>query len=385
VVVLVLVVFFVVSLFTNTLGALLPEIIGSFQLSLTAAGLLPFSFFVAYGLASIPAGLWAERSSEKRVMMASFTLALLASVTFALVPRYHVAIASLFGTGVACAAIQVAAQPLLRVAGGETRFAFFSTLGQLAFGAASFVSPRVYAGLVERHLPWMNLYWLFAMLAGVMVVVLGVVKLPAVERKDDERAGSLETHRTLVREGALRWFASIFLYVGLEQGMSSWISQFLATYHGVDPRSDGAAAVSWFWGLMTLGCVSGLVLLKLFDSRKVLVVHAVLAIILFALGLLGPKSVAVIALPAVGLVASVMWPIIFALALGSVRTHHGTLSGILCTAIVGGAIIPLIIGRIGDRFGLRAGMAVLFLNLTWILAIGFWAKPPLENAPQNER
>ncbi|MBX3228236.1 MAG: MFS transporter [Labilithrix sp.] len=372
---LVLVVFFVVSIFTNTLGALLPDIIGTFALSLTAAGLLPFAFFAAYGVASIPAGLLTERTSEKQVMVGAFALALVSSLAFALVPRYPVAIASLFVTGVAMAAVQVAAQPLLRVAGGEARFAFFSTLGQLAFGAASFVSPRIYTALTLRSLPWTSLYWLFAALAAVLVVVLSVAKLPRVERKDDERAGSLDAHRALLRGGAARWFASIFLYVGIEQGISSWLSQFLATYHGVDPRTGGANAVSWFWGLMTLGCVSGLVVLKVFDSRKVLVVHAVLAIVLFAIGLFGPTPIAILALPAVGLVASVMWPIIFALALNSVRSHQGTLSGILCTAIVGGAVVPLVIGRVGDRLGLRAGMTLLFLNLGWILAIGFWAKP----------
>ncbi|MFO0742482.1 MAG: MFS transporter [Labilithrix sp.] len=376
VVALVLVVFFVVSLFTNTLGALLPEVIATFRLSLTAAGLLPFSFFVAYGLASIPAGLWAERTSEKRVMVAAFTVAGASMLGFALAPRYDIAIGSLFTTGMAMAAVQVAAQPLLRVAGGARRFAFFSTLGQLVFGAASAVSPRIYTSLVAHGRGWMSLYWLFAAVAAVMAVVLVLAPLPRVQRKDDERGGSLAAHRALLRGGALRWFASIFLYVGAEQGIASWLSQFLATYHDVDPRTDGAAAVSWFWGLMTVGCLLGLALLRFFDPRRVLIAHTVLAIALYALGLFGPPGTSVIALPAVGLVASVMWPIIFALALGSVTSHHGTLSGILCTAIVGGAIVPLVIGRIGDHFGLRAGMSVLFLNLAWILSIGFWAKPP---------
>lgn len=375
IVVLLLIAFFVVSLFTNTLGALLPEVISTFKLSLTAAGLLPFAFFAAYGLASIPAGVWAERASEKRVMVAAFGVAGASMLGFALVPRYDVAIGSLFTTGMAMAAVQVAAQPLLRVAGGAQRFAFFSTLGQLVFGAASSVSPRIYTFLLARGLGWVSLYWLFAAVAALMVAILFFAPLPRVERQADERGGSLETHRELFRNGALRWFLSIFLYVGAEQGVASWLSQFLATYHDVDPRTDGAAAVSWFWGLMTLGCLLGLVLLRLFDPRRVLIAHTALAMILFAIGLFGPANLSLLALPAVGLVASVMWPIIFALALGSVPSHHGTMSGILCTAIVGGAIIPLIIGRIGDHFGLRAGMSVLFLNFAWILAIGFWAKP----------
>ncbi len=381
VVVLVLVVFFVVSLFTNTLGPLIPEIISTFHLSLTAAGLLPFAFFAAYGLSSIPAGLFIERSSEKQVMLASFALALVAALSFALFPRYAIAIGSLFAMGVAMAALQVAVNPLLRVAGGKEHFAFFSTLAQLVFGAASFVSPRLYTLLDS----WISLYWIFAACALVMLVVIARARLPRVERTEEERAGTLAMHRSLLRSGVVPlFFVSIFMYVGSEQGIASWLSQFLASAHGVDPKTTGASAASWFWGLMTLGCLVGLALLKLFDSRRVLIVNALLAIALLAFGLFGKKDLAVIALPATGLALSVMWPIIVSLALNSVPAHHGTVSGILCTAIVGGAVVPLVVGRIGDRFGLRSGMCFVFLTLAWVLSVGFWAKPIVKNALLSE-
>jgi fucose permease len=80
-----------------------------------------------------------------------------------------------------------------------------------------------------------------------------------------------------------------------------------------------------------------------------------------------------------GFAASVMWPIIFSLALNSVSSHHGSFSGILCTGIIGGALIPPIIGALGDAFGLRQGMLFLYLTLGYILSIGFWAKPLITN------
>jgi fucose permease len=370
-VLLLLLVAFVVSLFTNTIGPLIPEVITAFHLSLTAAGLLPFAFFAAYGLTSIPAGLLIERTSEKRVMVGAFGVALCAALAFALLPRYGVAILSIFTMGASMAAVQVALNPLLRVVGGPERFAFFSTLAQLVFGAGSFVGPRIYASLVAHGVSWISLYWIFAVVAAVAAVSVGLSSLPRAPRTEDDAPGSLTAHRALLTEGVVpRYFVSIFMYVGSEQGVASWLSQFLATYHGVDPRTDGASAVSWFWGLMTLGCLGGLVVLKLFDSRRVLVVHAVSAIVLLAVGLYGPAPIAILALPAIGLFASVMWPIIFALALNSVRAHHGTVSGILCTAIIGGAIVPLVVGRLGDLFGLRAGMSILFLTLGWVLATG---------------
>jgi fucose permease len=97
------------------------------------------------------------------------------------------------------------------------------------------------------------------------------------------------------------------------------------------------------------------------------------------LALFMPGSVALIAFPAVGFFSAVMYPIIFSLALNSLSEHHGTFSGILVTGIFGGAIVPLIVGVLGDYFGLRNGMLFLFIPLSFILFIGFWAKPIISN------
>jgi fucose permease len=95
--------------------------------------------------------------------------------------------------------------------------------------------------------------------------------------------------------------------------------------------------------------------------------------------LFGSKSIALIAFPAVGFFISVMWSIIVSLALNSVATHHGSFSGILVTGIAGGAVVPLIVGSLGDAMGLKAGLFFLFITLAYILFIGFWSKPLINN------
>jgi FHS family L-fucose permease-like MFS transporter len=175
------------------------------------------------------------------------------------------------------------------------------------------------------------------------------------------------------------YFLGIFAYVGTEQGVANWISEFLQTYHGVNPQTDGAATVSLFWGLMTAGTVLGLILLKFVDSRKVLIGFTLAAMVCLAVALFSSKSIALIAFPLVGFFASVMWSIIISLALNSVASHHGSFSGILVTGIAGGAILPLIVGWLGDMLGLRMGMLFLFLSLGYILSIGFWSKPLINN------
>jgi fucose permease len=102
-----------------------------------------------------------------------------------------------------------------------------------------------------------------------------------------------------------------------------------------------------------------------------------------AFALFGSVEVALYAFPLTGFFASVMWSVIFSLALNSVKEHHGTFSGILCTGIAGGAIVPLVIGGLAEIMGLRLAMLFLFVTLGDILSIGIWAKPLVKNATVN--
>lgn len=401
IVALVFLVFFVLSLITNILGPIIPDIIDSFGVSLAAAAFLPFSFFLAYGVLSIPAGFLVDRFSEKPVMIAAFGLALAGALAFALRPTYPIAVASLFIIGSGMALLQVAINPLLRVAGGEEHFAFNSAFAQFVFGAASFLSPHIYSAMI-RNLPhasehgslvqliarvtppglaWASIYWIFAAVAAAMIVILIAARFPRVELKEDEQAGTAATYLVMLRRPLVwAYFGCMFAYVGSEQGTADWISKFLAQYHGFDPHIAGAAAVSWFWGLMTVGCFFGMILLKAFDSRRVLIGFAIGALLALSAALFGPAGVSLYAFPAIGFFASIMWPNVISLALNSVSEHHGSFAGILCTGIVGGAVVPLIIGRLGDLAGLRVGMMVLYLTFGCILSIGFWAKPLIANA-----
>ncbi len=403
VVALIMFVFFVISFLTNILGPLIPVIITDFKVSLTMAGLLPFAFFIAYGVFSIPSGLAVEKYKEKKVMIAAFGIAFLGAAIFSLIPSFPIALLSLFMIGSGMAMLQVAINPLLRVAGGEEHFAFNSVMAQLAFGLASFISPQLFSYLVinlkdypsagvtnsllsilhqvvPADLPWVSLYWIFSVIAVAMVALMIVVKLPGVELKDDEKAGALSTNAELLKDKTvILFFIGLFCYVGTEQGVANWTSKFLSVYHGFDPLKEGADAISYFWGLLTIGCILGLVLLKFMDSKLVLKLFSGAAIISLTAGLFGPAQVSLWAFPIVGFFASVMWSIVFSLGLNSMKSHHGAVSGILCSGIIGGAVVPLIIGAIGDAIGLRGGMMFIYITLGFVFSIGFWAKPLINN------
>lgn len=399
IVALVFLMFFVLSFLTNILGPIIPDIIDSFHVSLAAAAFLPFSFFLAYGVLSVPAGFLVDRFTEKPVMIVSFVAALAGAFSFAIHPTYPAAVTSLFVIGAGMAMLQVAINPLLRVAGGEEHFAFNSALAQFVFGTASFLSPQIYAYMVRnvsdtggpvlrlfsevtpKNLRWVSIYWIFAIISAAVILLLSVVRFPRIERTEEEQAGTIGTYRQMLRRGMVwAYFGTMFAYVGSEQGTSDWISKFLALYHGFDPHTTGASAVSWFWGMMTVGCFAGMILLKLFDSRRVLLGFAVGALGALTAALFGPASVSLYAFPAIGLFASIMWPTVISLGLNSVKEHHGAFAGILCTGIMGGAVVPLVIGKLGDALGLRAGMLFLYVTFGCVASLGLWARPIITNA-----
>lgn len=398
-VVFVLLTFFFISFITNILGSLNPAVTEAFGLSDTLAGFLPFAFFIAYGVMSIPAGMLLETYGQKRLLVAAFLLTTLGSLMVFLIPQFTVFLISLFTIGTGMAVLQVVINPLLRHAGGEENFSFNSVLAQLVFGGASFVAPLVYSYLVTRgegaiadtatdwlslinseNFGWVKLYGLFALLSGVMLLFVASQNLPELELNKDEQIGSWSLIQGLLKKRLVwAYFLGIFAYVGAEQGISFWMSSFLEEYHQIDPETQGASTVANFWGLMTLGGVLGLVLLKIKESQWVLKVFTAMTILALAIGLYGSASLALWTLPMAGFFMAVMYPIIISLGLNSVQEHHGSFAGILVSGIMGGALIQVLIGFLSDQWGLQAGMSFNFLLLLYILSIAFWAKPLIEN------
>jgi FHS family L-fucose permease-like MFS transporter len=197
--------------------------------------------------------------------------------------------------------------------GGEGHFAFFSVLGQLVFGLASFISP-----------PWVIFYWGFAAIFVLALITAAVMKIPEIDLKREERPGAFLVYAALLNDPrALLFFLGIAAYVGTEQILANWMSQFLSAYHGVSPLTGGAQAVAEFWGLMSLGCLVGLGLLKLFDSKVILQAATALAIVCVGVALIGECRAAIAAFPASGFFLSVVVSIIFSLALNSIPRDHG--------------------------------------------------------------
>ena len=329
---------FTISFITNILGPLIPDIIHNFNLSdLAMAGFIPTSFFLAYAIMSIPAGLLIDRFGEKPILFGGFLMPFIGTILFACMHTYPMLLAS------------------------------------------SFIIDLL-ADVTPREMPWVSLYWVFTILLLVMLIAVGVSRFPKIELKEDEKSGSKDSYLALFKQKYVwLFFLGIFCYVSTEQGTSIFMSTFLEQYHGVNPQTDGAQAVSYFWGLMTAGCLVGMILLKLIDSKRLLQISGILTIILLLSALFGSKEVSMLAFPAVGFSISMMYSIVFSLALNSASQHHGSFAGILCSAIVGGAGGPMIVSTLADATSLRTGMLFILVFVGYITFIGFWACPLINN------
>ncbi|WP_163935690.1 MFS transporter [Paraferrimonas sp. SM1919] len=400
-VVLVMLTFFVISFITNILGTLNPLVAESFNLGPATTGLLALFFFFAYGVFSMPGGMLYEKFGSKTMMAAAFVVSGLGGLLVAIAPSFVTFAISLFLIGSGMALLQVVINPMLRTAGGEENFAFFSVAAQLAFGAASFVAPLVFQNLVINiqqgtaegaflssvtamiprvDLAWLSMYWLFAVVAIAMLVIVMLFKFQKVTLAEDEKSGTVKQYIAMFKDKTiLAFFFGIFCYVGTEQGVSFWISQFLVDYHGLDAVNDTPAVLSNFWLYMTIGCFFGLVLLKVLDSKIVLRVFTIATMVALVAALTGDAEIAVMAFPFVGFFISVMWSIIFSLALNSVNAHHGAFAGVLCTGIIGGALFPPVVGFIAELSNLKVGLFFMLVPMAYILSISFWAKPLISN------
>ena len=399
-VVLVMLIFFAISFLTNIIGPIMPAANQSFKMSLSLAGFLPFAFFIAYGVGSLPTGYFTDKYGTKLITLLGMLFAVIACLIFALIPSLSVYLTSLFFMGLGMALLQVVINPLLRTAGGEEHYSFFSVMAQMIFACGSFGSPYVFSYLVlnlpnqangngfmallakiaPSSMPWVAFYLVAGGLFAILFLVLTVIKFPKVELKEDEQVEGIGIILELIKLPLVwAYFIGIFAYVGTEQGVVVWISKFLETYYQADPNTIGANISGWFWAGQALGCLVGLVLIKLLDQRLLLGIFILLGILTLSLALFTNYSIAIWAFPAVGFCTSVMYPGVLSLGLNSLEKHHGTFAGILCTGIIGGAVIPFVEGIIGEAIGLKYGMCLVYLTLAYMLGIAIFARPLIKN------
>jgi FHS family L-fucose permease-like MFS transporter len=365
--------FFVMG-FVDAVGTLVGFAKNEYQLSGFMAGLLPFFGFIAFALFSVPGGVLMDKRGKKFLMLLSLAIVLVGEALPALTTGYVMLVAAIFLIGIGMTLLQVAGNPIMRDVSEEGRFARNLTFAQFIKGLGSIAGPAVAIALVARGLPWNSIFSVFGVV--VAATLAGVAFLRVDEKKGEDKppASIASSFALLGRPYVFMMILGLFLYVGAEVGVNSWIATFLNQKFHLDLGSLATGGIAFFFIALSIGRLIGSGVLNFMSARQFLVVTAALSV-LGTLGImLGSREVAVVSIFLTGLGFGNVFPLIFSILIDKMPERSAELSGLLCMAIAGGAVMPLVMGGVADVFGsATAAMTVPFLSCLYILFLGVHA------------
>lgn len=385
--------YFTFGMITNVLGVIIPEVIKQYHLSLFAAGFLAFSFFLAYGVCAIPTGLLMDRFGARPLLLLGVTLMGLGCLVVAWARSYPLMLAMIFAVGVGVTVLQTAGNPLIRHLDRLDNYHRNLTLTIGFCGIGAFLGPFMLAFIRGTGRSWESLYFFFAGLSLVLLALLALTRFPSTGMGTSERIRVDQLGKLLKNSLVLTYALGIFFYVGAEVGTASWIVKFFERVHGLSGEVANLEAtrvvtkvlptlpaliVALFWGLQGTGrLVSGAVLNR-FGSQRILRLYSFLALACLLFANFGSKNATAVGFAACGFFTSVLFTLIFSGTINSFTENHGTISGLLCTAILGGALVPPLVGWVGDGFGMRAAMMVPALCFAYVFALAMFGRAKYE-------
>ncbi|PKI06821.1 L-fucose:H+ symporter permease [Shewanella sp. 11B5] len=371
--------FFMWGFLTCLNDILIPYLKNMFDLNYTQAMLVQFCFFGAYFIVSIPAGALVGKIGYQKGIITGLVIACVGCLLFypsASYGSYNMFLFAFFILASGITILQVSANPYVSVLGpaetASSRLTLTQAFNSLGTTVAPFFGSWLILSTVEHDSKVTEVgevigqlsvqqqasavqtpYLILAAALFVLAFIFMLLKLPLLGKRDTQSTaavkGSAWQYPHLVL-GAV----GIFVYVGAEVGIGSFLISFI-TKDGTGGVSESQAAhyIAYYFGGAMVGRFIGAAVMQKIKAGKVLAFNALCACILVAAAILSAGTVAMWALLLVGLCNSIMFPTIFSLALQDLKRHTSQGSGILCLAIVGGAVLPLLQGMLADSMGIQ--------------------------------
>ena len=385
------------GLITSLNDILIPRLKSAFELTYTEAMLIQFCFFFAYFVVSVPAGRMVKAVGYKIGIVIGLLIAALGCVAFYPSAGYHsypLFLSALFVLASGITILQVAANPYVTVLGPAktassrlTMTQAFNSLGTaigpwlggiLILTEATGAVESVRSGAETVQMPYLGLAGLLVLLA----IVMASLNLPVVDDLEEDEghsdgeilpdAGSAWGYSHLVL-GAL----GIFVYVGAEVSIGSFLVNFFSddAIAGLE-EIQAAKYVGVYWGGAMVGRFVGALAMQKVPAGKALAFNAGMASLLVLLTVLSSGSFAMWTIILVGLFNSIMFPTIFSLGIAGLGQYTSQGSGILCLAIVGGAVVPLLQGYLADSFGIQPAFLLAVVCYLYIAFYGLKGSTP---------
>jgi fucose permease len=273
--------------------------------------------------------------------------------------------------GAGAAILQVAGNPLMRDVSEAGKYSRNLSLAQFVKAIGSLSGPLI--PVVAAR--WFGASWkvIFPIYAiATLVTLVAVSGLRVDEKRDKDRPATLASCLKLLGNGyVFAMVATIFLYVGAEVSVSAGIPLYLKENYAIDINSIGLLGTGLFFTALTIGRFSGGVILSWMSARKFFILTSLVSILALA-GLFVPnRSVAVASFFVAGLGFANIFPLAFSITVESMPQFTNELSGLMVTAIVGGAILPPLMGLVSDHSSVEIGFLVPMLAMVYIAWTAF--------------
>jgi len=371
--------FMMFAMTTDSVGIIIPEIIKTFGLSMTAAGTFQYATMAGIALGGFFLGSLADRLGRKATIVIGLTGFGIASFLFAAGNSFAYFSVLLAVSGIAIGVFKTGALALIGdISTSTTEHTSIMNTVEGFFGIGSIIGPAVLARLITTGVSWKWLYVLAGVICVLLILIAWKVRYP---ERTHARESALDLRRTLLtiqNPYALAFSFGAFLYVAAEAAIYVWMPTLLQGYRG--PAVWLAAySISVFFVLRVAGRFAGAWMLTRFDWTGVLAVFSGAILLCFIGTAFGGAEVAVYLLPLSGLFMSVIYPTINSKGISCFpKSEHGAVAGvILFFTCVSAVLGPLAMGAVSDAMGepkygfiLAAGFAaLLFLGLlfNWIL------------------
>ncbi|TFW19801.1 sugar MFS transporter [Duganella callida] len=395
--IIVTILFFMWGLLTSLNDVLIPHLKAVYTLSYVQAMLVQFCFFGAYFIVSLPAGMLIKKIGYQNGAVAGLTIAAAGCALFypAATSGYTLFLIAFFVLAGGITILQVAANPYVAILGdartASSRLtltqAFNSlgttvapTLGGMLILAGGVLSSADLAQLTPEQLHAYHAtqaaavqgpYLALAAALLVLAILFALARLPKIVDAEGDTVAKGGFAEVLKHRHLALGAVAIFLYVGGEVSIGSFLINFMGDPHvaGLSP-ADAAPYVSYYWGGAMVGRFIGFAVMRTVSPGKALAFNAAAVIVLVLTAIFSGGHMAMWALLAVGLFNSIMFPTIFSMALNKLGPLTGQGSGVLCMAIVGGALVPFAQGLLADNISLQLSFLVPAACYLFILYFG---------------
>ena len=401
--------FFMWGFITVINNTLLPHLRSVFELNYTQTTIIESVWFIAYGVASMPSAFLIERVGYKKAIIIGLVImavGALGMIPAARIPSYEVTLLALFVVACGIALLQVAANPYVAVIGppdtAESRLTLvqaFNSMGTFFapyFGGYLILSRTVSGTTMEgtavsfeqrmadaqaTQLPYM----LVAIVLVMIALIIARAKLPTLG--DDTRRANAEErkHLSLWKHRNLVFgVPAIFIYLIAEIGVANLFINFVSQPDiGNMTHATAANYLVMLWGGMMVGRFVGSFIMRRLPADRVLACFSLFAMVVMVCAATLHGSLAMWALILVGLGHSIMFPTIFALGIKGLGPLTEEGSGLLITAIAGGALV-VVQGWLADAYGLQNSFWLTVLCEVYVLFYALWGSKPTGALPQEE-